>query len=102
MSTELVIASAASVPATGGGEKLPVLVERAGGAAHFAWDEFFYAEHHNKHTQRAYRSAVRRFLAWCEGEGIEEDGKDKPLFRSAVVRTKKLTGKALTTERISI
>jgi integrase/recombinase XerD len=26
---------------------LPELVERAGGAARFAWDEFFYAEHHN-------------------------------------------------------
>src|SRR5271165_5517546 len=26
-------------------ERLPVLVERAGGAARFAWDEFFYAEH---------------------------------------------------------
>ncbi len=52
-------------------QRLPVLVERAGGAARFAWDEFFYAEHHNKHTQRAYQAAVRRFLAWCEGEGIE-------------------------------
>jgi site-specific recombinase XerD len=52
-------------------QRLPVLVERAGGAARFAWDEFFYAEHHNKHTQRAYQAAARRFLAWCEGEGIE-------------------------------
>ena len=52
-------------------ERLPVLVERAGGAARFAWDEFFYAEHHNKHTQRAYQAAVRRFLAWVEGEGVE-------------------------------
>ena len=71
MSTELVKASSASVPATSGGQKLPVLVERAGRAARFAWDEFFYAEHHNKQTQRAYQSAVRRFLAWCEGEGVE-------------------------------
>src|SRR5271165_6949128 len=60
-----------AVPATGVGETLPVLVERAGGAARFAWDEFFYAEHHNKHTQRAYQAAVRRCLAWCEGEGVE-------------------------------
>ena len=51
--------------------KLPELVERAGGAARFAWEEFFFAEHHNPHTQRAYQSAVRRFLAWCEGQGVE-------------------------------
>ena len=60
-----------AVPATGVEETLPVLVERAGGAARFAWDEFFYAEHHNKHTQRAYQAAVRRFLARVEGEGVE-------------------------------
>ena len=27
--------------------------------------------HHNRHTQRAYLAAVRRFLAWCEGQGAE-------------------------------
>ena len=46
-------------------------VERAGGAARFAWDEFFYAEHHNPHTQKAYMAAVKRFLAWAEGQGVE-------------------------------
>jgi integrase/recombinase XerD len=51
--------------------KLPVLVERAGGAAHFAWEEFFYAEHHNPHTQQAYERVVRRFLALAEGQGAE-------------------------------
>jgi site-specific recombinase XerD len=71
MSTELVEASAASVPATGGKPVLPELVERAGGAARFAWEEFVYAEHHNRHTQRAYERAVRRFLAWAEGQGVE-------------------------------
>ncbi len=71
MPNELVKVSEESVPATGVEETLPVLVERAGGAARFAWDEFFYAEHHNKHTQRAYQAAVRRFLAWVEGEGVE-------------------------------
>jgi integrase/recombinase XerD len=71
MSTELVKASPAGVPAVGGGSGLPLLVERAGGAARFAWDEFFYAEHHNPHTQQAYQRAVRRFLAWVEGQGVE-------------------------------
>ncbi len=71
MRTELVKASSGSIVPTSGKTILPELVERAGGAARFAWDEFFYAEHHNPHTQKAYQSAVRRFLAWCEGEGVE-------------------------------
>lgn len=49
---------------------LPTIVERAGGAARFVWDEFFYAEHHNPHTQKAYLRAVRRFLAWAEAKGV--------------------------------
>jgi integrase/recombinase XerD len=55
----------------GASSVLPELVERAGGAARFAWDEFFYAEHHNPHTQKAYMRAVRRFLGWCAGQGVE-------------------------------
>ena len=71
MPNELVKASAVSGPAPGGRPELPSLVERAGGAARFAWEEFFYAEHHNRHTQRAYERAVRRFLSWAEGQGVE-------------------------------
>src|SRR3954467_3420411 len=70
MPNELVKASAISVPAANGQPAaLPAMVERAGGAARFAWDEFFYAEHHNPHTQKAYMRAVKRFLAWAEGQG---------------------------------
>ena len=43
MSTELIQAALVSGPATGQAATLPGLVERAGGAARFAWDEFFYA-----------------------------------------------------------
>lgn len=71
MPNELVKASPVTVPAMSGGQALPQLVERAGGAARFAWDEFFFAEHHNPHTQKAYLREVRRFLAWCEGQGVE-------------------------------
>ena len=71
VSNELVKVSAMNVPATGGKPGLPGLVERAGGAARFAWEEYFYAEHHNPHTQRAYLRAVKVFLAWAEGEGVE-------------------------------
>ena len=71
MSTEIVPIIPPSVIAPAQASKLPELVERAGGAARFAWDEFFYAEHHNPHTQKAYMAAVRRFLSWCEGQGVE-------------------------------
>jgi integrase/recombinase XerD len=71
MTNELVKASTASVPAIIAPASLPVLVERAGGAARFAWEEFFYAEHHNPHTQKAYLRAVRRFLGWAEGQEVE-------------------------------
>jgi integrase/recombinase XerD len=68
MATEIVPASARPLaPST----PLPVLVERAGGAARFAWDEFFYAEHHNPHTQKAYMRAVKRLLAWAEGQAVD-------------------------------
>jgi site-specific recombinase XerD len=59
------------VSTTGGKPGLPVLVERAGGAARFAWDEFFYAEHHNPLTQKAYMRAVKAFLSWCDDQAIE-------------------------------
>jgi hypothetical protein len=71
VSNELVKASPVSVPALITPASLPELVERAGGAARFAWDEFFYAEHHNPHRQKAYLRAVRRFLGWAERQGVE-------------------------------
>jgi integrase/recombinase XerD len=71
VSQELVKVSTVSVPAPGTGPDLPLLVERAGGAARFAWDEYFYAEHHNPHTQKAYMRAVKRFMAWAEREGVD-------------------------------
>ena len=71
MSHELVKAPPVIVPAILASAPLPVLVERAGGAARFAWDEFFYAEHHNPHTQKAYLQAVRLFLGWVEGQEVE-------------------------------
>jgi len=58
-------------PLVPSGQSQPALVERAGGAARFACDEFFYAEHHNPHTQKAYQRAVRLFLGWAEGQGVE-------------------------------
>jgi integrase/recombinase XerD len=71
MSTEIVPIDHQTVIAPKSEETLPLLVERAGASAKFAWDEFFYAEHHNVHTQTAYMRAVKKFLGWCDGQGHE-------------------------------
>jgi integrase/recombinase XerD len=54
-----------------GGPALPALVAAAGPAAHFVWDEFFAGQVRNPHTRRAYVHAVRQFLTWAEGQGVE-------------------------------
>jgi hypothetical protein len=46
MATELVKASSGSVTVARGDSSLPVLVERAGGAARFAWEEFLHKQFH--------------------------------------------------------
>jgi site-specific recombinase XerD len=71
MSGELVKVASASFPAVKGGKSRPVLVEQAGEAGRFAWEEFFDAEHPNPHTRNAYERAVRRFLDWADGQGVE-------------------------------
>ena len=50
---------------------LPDIVRRAGPAAVFAAEEFFYGVIRNEHTRAAYRRAVDQFLAWCEQRGLE-------------------------------
>ena len=53
------------------GSGLPALIAAAGPAAAFVWEEFFTAGIRNPHTRRAYTHAVRRFLAWADGQGCE-------------------------------
>jgi integrase/recombinase XerD len=50
---------------------LPDILIRAGKAAVFAAEEFFYGKIRNEHTRAAYLIAVRRFLAWSEAHRIE-------------------------------
>jgi integrase/recombinase XerD len=50
---------------------LPGLVVAGGPAAEFAWEEFLFGRIRNEHTRRAYGRAVGRFLAWCEGRGLD-------------------------------
>ena len=58
-----------AVAAAGSG--LPALIAAAGPAAEFVWHEFFTAGIRNPHTRRAYAHAVKRFLAWADGQGCE-------------------------------
>src|SRR5438477_7940570 len=51
--------------------QLPEILRRAGKAAVFAAEEFFYGRIRNEHTRAAYLIAVRRFLQWAEARGIE-------------------------------
>lgn len=50
--------------------QLPGIVARAGKAAAFAAEEFFYGRIRNEHTRRAYFTAVKRFLAAMEERGL--------------------------------
>lgn len=56
-------------PARPGQPEAPSIVRAAGGNARFAYDEFFSGID-SPHTERAYRNAVHRFLAWCEARGL--------------------------------
>ena len=50
---------------------MPEILARAGKAAVFAADEFFFGTIRNEHTRAAYLIAVRRFLTWAEKRGLE-------------------------------
>ena len=65
MANDIIRAKATPVGQAGSTD-LPALIETAVGAnAHFAYEEFFSGID-SPHTERAYRHAVHRFLAWCE------------------------------------
>lgn len=50
---------------------LPAIVEAAGGAARFAFEEFLYGEIRNSSTRKAYLHTLRLFSTWCESLGLE-------------------------------
>jgi site-specific recombinase XerD len=55
----------------GANRTLLALIEEAGNAARFAYEEFFEGEISNPHTRRAYHHAVHSFLGWCEARQLE-------------------------------
>ena len=62
-------------------ETLPAMIEAAGAAGRFAWEEFLYGDIASEHTRKAYGRAVHQFLAWCEEEtGTFELSKVTPRF----------------------
>ena len=58
-------------PALDPSRSVPAVLERAGANALFAANEFFAARISNPHTRRAYARVVRRFLTWCEDQGLD-------------------------------
>jgi integrase/recombinase XerD len=51
--------------------QLPDILSRAGAAAVFAAEEFFFGRIRNEHTHAAYLHAIKLFLAWCERRHLE-------------------------------
>ena len=45
--------------------RMPQLIQVGGGAAHYAWEEYFLGHIRNQHTRKAYEYAVRRFMTWA-------------------------------------
>jgi integrase/recombinase XerD len=48
----------------------PSIIDAAGPAARFAWDEFFAAQIRNPYTRAAYSLAVRNFFDWLESRRL--------------------------------
>jgi|SRR5215471_5329942 len=51
--------------------QLPEVLTRAGKAAVFAAEEFFFGRIRNEHTRAAYLVAIKRFLKWSERRDLE-------------------------------
>lgn len=51
--------------------ELPALIRDAGGAARFAFEEFFHGQIRNPSTRKAYLHTIRLFSDWCGARGLE-------------------------------
>lgn len=50
---------------------LPPLIRDAGGAARFAFEEFFHGQIRNPSTRKAYLHTIGLFSDWCAARGLE-------------------------------
>ena len=52
-------------------DKLPAQIKRSDKPVQTAWSDFFDGKLANPHTRRAYETAVRQFLIWCDERRLE-------------------------------
>jgi site-specific recombinase XerD len=64
---------------------MPSVVAFPGARAQTRFFEFFAAQIRNKHTRRAYATAAREFLAWCESARVASIVDVKPLHVAAYI-----------------
>jgi integrase/recombinase XerD len=64
----VVVIENGSVPAC---YEAPAVILAAGGAAQYAWEEFFIGKLRNLHTRTAYLRAVRQFCVWVTEKSLE-------------------------------
>lgn len=58
--------SARGIAAKDAAENIPAIIEAAGNAARFAFEEFIFGKLRNVHTRKAYLQSITRFFNWCE------------------------------------
>jgi site-specific recombinase XerD len=84
------------VPLSAAARALPAIVAAADRDARERFLEFFASNIRNRHTRRAYRTAVQDFLDWCEGAGVASFREVRPLHVAAWVEQQTQTHKAPT------
>jgi site-specific recombinase XerD len=75
---------------------LPAIVMAADHDARERFLEFFASNIRNRHTRRAYLTAVQDFLDWCESAGVGSFREVRPLHVAAWVEQQSQTHKAPT------
>jgi site-specific recombinase XerD len=75
---------------------LPAIVVAADNDARERFLEFFASNIRNRHTRRAYLTAVQDFLDWCKGAGVGSFREVRPLHVAAWVEQQSQTHKAPT------
>jgi site-specific recombinase XerD len=84
------------VPLRTASRALPAIVAAADSDARERFLEFFASNIRNRHTRRAYRTAVQDFLDWCEDAGVAWFRDVRPLHVAAWVEQQTQTHKAPT------
>ena len=81
------------VPLRAASRTLPAIVAAADGDARERFLEFFASNIRNRHTRRAYLTAVEDFLDWCEQANVGSFREVRPLHVAAWVEQQTQTHK---------